>query len=510
MAAPPVKKDLINSVFDPMDSWAKTFDSRLENNVSLLWGKLFDTSSKKTDLPGKIWGNGIFVFFIILIIFCFCFAASSKVNYGLYTSTADSVKQLLTIRRETLGSITSNPSNKTSVCLNIKNKVVPYSTIGLKEIALVNWRPLTVRLAGYLGGINGPYDGVFDMDFGISNAIFLGARSFIFDIDYDDNYPCAPILFFQDSSGIKRSLNTGSIKDGMTALSKYAFGGDISNYDPVIVVLYIRRVPSRIKQKSTFYKSIAEALSPLSFDHLGSTEQGTFHYCMAENILFTSRITNFQKKFIVLSNHNSTDLPEVKNPKENLDFWTNARLHIDPMGKSANLSNVVPFSDPSTMKYATIGDASQLLLLSTEQMTEYSNSRQIYKIAISPVEDLNAVMTVANISVLLNTMGVNLVPLDVLNLGASSLHLPSIVNPVPNTLTLANLANGTSSATSKDPISFWSYAGWSRKLTSFQYVETFANYVEAKPIPGFTIPTSAVPKKPSPSTNSNGGLVSIA
>jgi len=34
-------------------------------------------------------------------------------------------------------------------------------------------------------------------------------------------------------------------------------------------------------------------------------------------------------------------------------------------------------------------------------------------------------------------------------------------------------------------------------------------YGFANPIPGYTIPTPAVPKKPSAATNSNGGLVSI-
>ena len=48
---------------------------------------------------------------------------------------------------------------------------MPYDKIITGDFPLSNWRPSTVRLAGYLG-INGPRDGVFDMDFGISNAIF--------------------------------------------------------------------------------------------------------------------------------------------------------------------------------------------------------------------------------------------------------------------------------------------------------------------------------------------------
>lgn len=47
------------------------------------------------------------------------------------------------------------------------------------------------------------------------------------------------------------------------------------------------------------------------------------------------------------------------------------------------------------------------------------------------------------------------------------------------------------------------------------YVNSIENFQEtapvplATPIPGFIIPRSVVPKKPPPSANSNGGLVSI-
>jgi hypothetical protein len=465
---------------------------------------------KSSELPGKMLGNGMYVFFIVLITGCFAFASWYSLNYGSYTSTADSVNKLLTIRRHALGIITSAPSNTNSVCKQITDKTVPYSMITPGNTTLINWRPLTVRLAGYLGGVNGPRDGVFDMDFGISNAIFLGARSFIFDIDYDDNYPCAPILLYQDASGIKRSLNTGSIKDGMVALSKYAFNGGIPNYDPVIIVLYLRRVPKGNKQKATFYRAIAKALDPLSSDHLGLTEQGKFHNCASESTLFTSSILNFQRKFIILSNHSSIDLPTVENnnQKENLDFWTNARLHIDDSGKSSTLSKVAPSRDSASVSYATIGNASNLLLLTGDQRKTYSSTTNVYKIAITPLEDVNSVLTVGNLSILLNVLGVNSVPLDVLRQGGDKSRLDSTT--VPNPTTLRDLAIGTSSASSTDPLSFWSHAGWSRKHIENDNIQGFANYVQAEPIPGFTIPSPVVPKKPPPSTNSNGGLVSIA
>ena len=501
-AQPNPQSKIMDTFFSPMEQFMKGIDSKLESKAASLWSGLWD--KKSSDLPGPIWGNGMFIFFIVLIVFCFLFAGWYKIKYGSYTSTAESINSLLTIRRQNLGSIMSRSSNKNSVCLSLTNKVIPYSQITSAQTPLVNWRPLTVRLAGYLGGIDGPLNGVFDMEFGISNAIFLGARSFIFDIDFLDEYPCAPILMYQDANGFKKSLNTGSIKDGMAALSKYAFGGDTSNYDPVVIVLYLRRIPSGKKQKSTFYTAIAQALSPISADHLGSTEQGNFRNCMGESLLFTTEITSFQKKFIVLSNHNSTDLPKVQNPKDNLDFWTNARIHKDTNGKSSTLSPIEPSTDGASVVRATIGDASQLLTLSTAQQTTYAGIMNVYKIALCPPENLDSVVTVANLSILLNKLGINSIPLDVLRLGSKDCHGPSIVNTLPKNLD--DLANGTSGKNTTDPLSFWSYAGWSKKLIK----ENFANYVKAEPIPGFIIPNPVVPKKPSPSTNSNGGLVSIA
>ena len=63
-----------------------------------------------------------------------------------------------------------------------------------------------------------------------------------------------------------------------------------------------------------------------------------------------------------------------------------------------------------------------------------------------------------------------------------------------------------------DLLSYWIYGGWSRKLI----IEGFENPPPPpgpgpipRAIPGFIIPKVVIPKAPHPSTNSNGGLVSI-
>jgi hypothetical protein len=124
----------------------------------------------------------------------------------------------------------------------------------------------------------------------------------------------------------------------MDALTRYSFN---TNYDPVLVIIYLRRIPRGRTQKDIFFKALAASLDPLSTFHLGTTEQGNFHNCRSEKNLFTSEITNFQKKFIVMCNYNTNLLTNTPNPKDNLDFWTNARIYLDENGKKRERTFVV-------------------------------------------------------------------------------------------------------------------------------------------------------------------------
>jgi hypothetical protein len=456
--------------------------------------------------PDAAWKIGIPVLFVLLAIMYFTMSLWYKNQYGLYRSQTESINQLLALRRQILQSaIGPLTPNYESVCGNLLGKRGIYAQITEDKTALVNWRPLTVRMAGYLGGDKTVRDGVFDMRVGIQLALQCGTRCFIFDIDYLDNRPCEPRLIHRDDQGVMRSLHTGDIKEGMKVLNDMAFN---SNYDPVIVVLYFRRIPLGKKQSDTYIKAVASALDPLSTYHLGSTEQGNFHNCRSESHLFTSEITNFQKKFIVLCNYNTNLLTPTSNPKDNLDFWTNARLYVDESGKSALLGSITNSVPNGQVAYAKVGSTQQLLQVppdgtgsptTTNYKTGTSNT---FTIAMTSIED---VLTTAQMSTLLNTLGVQSIPLDVLRLAAGPEHTKTLTNP-PGVNAVNNLANATNP---KDPLSFWTYAGWSRKLI-IEGFEDMKPIPVAANIPGFVIPKAVVPKKPPPSTNSNGGLVNIA
>lgn len=457
---------------------------------------------KIPDTPNRYWQIGTFFGLLFLAFIYFLIAFWYKQRYGQFTSNPESIKALLTIKNHDLStSLVGTPNqNIQSVCTMITSKVVPYDSFTTDKNALVNWRPLTVRLAGYLGGIYTARDGVFDMQSGIQYALDQGARAFVFEIDYLEESPCNAVLIHRDSNGYMRSLHTGSIKEGCKRLTSNAFQ---NNHDPVLVIIYFRRIPNGVNQQARFFGSVASSLDPLSKYHLGMNSQGNYHNCKSESHLFTSPITEFQNKFIVLTNYDTNQIVATSNPKDNLDFWTNARIYQDPSGISSSIGSVTPPPPNSGVVCVQVGSTNQLLNIGSSAQSAYNKkTSSTFTIALS---DIEYSFSVNEINKLLNTLGVQCVPLDVVRLSDNPEHEKSIKLASQSRATLSDLSN---SKNSNDVLSFWSYGGWSRKLI----IDGFENpspVQAATPIPGFIIPKPISPKKPPPSTNSNGGLVMI-
>lgn len=505
--------------------------------IQTLKGATEKVSSTKsgilTELPWKYIIPG---FLSLMCAYYFIYAMSYKNTKGQYRTDPTSVSQVESIQQSTISTIlgtsasaAGTPSNGNSICSTLTASPIPVpfnlittnanSAIGDAR-TLLNFRPLTVRLPGYINGPNGSTDGVFSPTFGINAALTLGARGFFFDIDYEDARPCVPAIIFRDNFGIKRSLNNGNIKMAITELASKAF---TTNYDPVMIIIYLRRIPPGPKQQSKFFGAIAAALNPLSQYHLGQTDKGNFHNCRSESILFTSRITDYQKKFIVITNYDTSRLPARSNPKDNLDYWTNARIYEDPSGKSTALGSVTvaaPSAPPAT---ALVGHISQLLNIGKKDEGTYQTQASgKFCIAIGSPD---FAYTPTQVSKLMNTLGIQCVPLDVISLGINANHTDTIKysqTPETNFVSLTKLTNMYNLTNEKDILSFWTYTGWSMKMINsgtagnqgFQdYKEGFeeaAPVPPATPIPGFIIPKPIAPKKPSPKMNSNGGLVTIS
>ena len=447
---------------------------------------------------------------VVLTIVYFSVAMWYSHTYAKYTSSPASIQRLLTIRREVLSSsiqaLAINNSYK-SVCNSIippNNTIVPYNTIPQNTTALVNWRPMTVRLTGYLNGINSALNGVFDMNMGVALALEQGARAFVFDIDYLEDSPCNPVIIHRDDNGIMRSLHVGSIRNGCTALANNAFR---NNNDPVIIILYLRRYPQSpgSEQFQKYFGNIAAALKPLAMYHLGSNGQGNFHNCANEANLFTSPITNYQKNFIILTNYDTTQLAHTPNPTDNLNFWTNARIWLDPNGKSSTLGSVTSAAPASPPPYAQVGAVSQLLNIGTIDMPNYihgntASSSNTFKIALG---DINTPISVKDMNTLLNLLGIQCVPIDVLGLASVPIHAKTKIG---TPITITDLATYTTSA---DVLSFWGMqSGWSRKyMNGDSTVDSNTQQFPVLTIQGFIIPTATPPSAPSRSTNAAGGSI---
>jgi len=127
-----------------------------------------------------------------------------------------------------------------------------------------------------------------------------------------------------------------------------------------------------------------------------------------------------------------------------------------------------------------------------------------FTVALAPV---NSVVKYDDVDSCLTTMGIQCVALDVLGLAAKAEHATALRTVAGKTAIL-----GYSHST--DPLSFWAYGGWSYKyskdVTGYATTQGFVgSMAPTSKLPVYVIPTSVVPIKPPPSTNSNGGLVNI-
>ena len=462
---------------------------------------------------------------ILLTLFMFLFFYQMvywKFNRGQYNTKAESVARLMDIRTNLINTMIGAmniPDRSITRELTRSTRVVPYKEDNMPKnsISMLNFRPFTVRLAGYLGGANAGnnMDGVFNMETGITKSLKLGARAFVFDIDYLDESPCKPVVMYRDSQKNMVSINTGSIQRGMTTLANSAFE---KNYDPVLVILYLRRIPSDDckLQKSKFFENIAIALNPLSEYHLGNTQDGNFHNCLSEDKLFTTPITNFQKKFIVLVNFDTSTLPSDKNPKNTLHWWTNARIWRHPGGITESMGSVIQSPPSSPGAYVQLGDISQFINTASGPPTNNfisgtQGTQFVFTIALGTPE---FTPSISELTTLLNILGIQCVPLDILALAM----LTTYSNPTtqPNPTTINDLTNSIP-RNNTNPLSFWAYGGWSRKNV---IIERFQDYkpegfedvaapIQSKPIRGYIVQTPKSPSKPSPTMNAVGGVVSI-
>lgn len=237
------------------------------------------------------------------------------------------------------------------------------------EDCFINYSPLTIQQAGYLGPlINGAYS---ETD-AVTMALKTGARCFILNIDYYDSKtimnvdlfgnPNEPILLYRDSSNVIRSTNAGDIGKVAKALSDLAFGNLVNNSnDPLIVILHFVNTPEvKSDDYLTFMSKVATKLQPLVPYHLGQTPQGDFHRQQKQNDISYLPMSALEKKVLFFANIDTSAFRTAKTsypPNADLDYLVNMTIYkksTNALGSTPNVTNsIIPRGIIDTIGFFT-------------------------------------------------------------------------------------------------------------------------------------------------------------
>jgi hypothetical protein len=229
------------------------------------------------------------------------------------------------------------------------------SGLAKDERALINLNMLGAFNAGYLGPT---VSGVFAEDDAVRIAMRAGCRAFYLPVDMLESSN-SPVLIVRSQSGDKISNNVGSIAATCDAISRYA-----PATDPVIIVLYFRKLPSANPydpKSMKFMMDVAAGLAPLRNRHLGLTSEGDFRRQKMQDTLFLRPPGELEGKFIVLANVDTKgfregvlpSLPKGLTPALDLDLWTHARIS----GEKEEKQKVVGPDAETDEYYASLPDS---------------------------------------------------------------------------------------------------------------------------------------------------------
>ncbi len=304
-----------------------------------------------------------------------------------------------------------------------------------EEITLMSLQPFSIKQAGFKGQIdsNGNVtSGVFDEADAIQNSLKSGIRTFVLQIDYletdkdpkDFAVKGEPCLLYKNPAGELISTNSGSIQKVCQALADNAFAATLPQKDdPVLVILYLVRTPETSISKPVEYiqylAKIAAQLAPLAPRHLGLTDKGDFHKQALEKDILTLPFNNFQRKFIVATNVDTTPFRKQDALKvtietaNNLDYWTNIRLY--KLNNDENLGVTETTTNPNfvLVSNTTLTNA----LNNAEQTKSLSNSLKGKLSIMLPSPDKNPDTDIVNKA--LDQVGINIIPLDIFSFSSA-------------------------------------------------------------------------------------------
>lgn len=293
------------------------------------------------------------------------------------------------------------------------------------EQCLVNFHVLAARFTGFIGPNGQNY---FDPEFAIPYALKAGCRSFIYEIDYLDDcngngFEYYPKLVIRDINGrlivnpdtskpMCVNDSTSTILKVSRILRDNAFSGTLQNStDPLIVVLFIRRLPpverTENKRLLRFYSRIAKGLAPLTDKTIDSILQGgVFSRQKQEGALLINNIKTYEGRVLIFCNADTSAFREDKTypQNEDLDFLVNLRLTY----KQTQLGCT---SNPSGASFGGIETVDSFLVTPPDQVTNTCNDLKL-RWTVTLSKDPLEVVDEKKFNTLMTTYGVHCVPIQ--------------------------------------------------------------------------------------------------
>ena len=225
------------------------------------------------------------------------------------------------------------------------NDMLQSTGVPPEQQCLVNFYTLGCRFTGYMGPFSGGY---FDSENAVLSTLKMGCRTLVLEIDYYADL-CEnpfPRLTVRDKKGANLSdpnsdvkcqnKNQSNILDTCTSISRYAFSNSVPNpADPLIIVLYIIRVPEDKGDSDynqvliKYYSNIAKALRPLLNNAVNILAAGgNYSRQGQESKLLTNPISTYSGQVLFFCNADTSIFRSQSGipADEDLDYIVNLRL----------------------------------------------------------------------------------------------------------------------------------------------------------------------------------------
>lgn len=440
------------------------------------------TMTRGIDFMGLLKWIGIFLL-VGLILGCIYIA----VMQNKAIARPSNVAALITTQRASID------ANLTRVYTSraAANKADVNEPVQMNEDCLINYCPLTVQQAGYLGPLQ---NGAYGESDAITMALKAGARCFVLNIDYYGNdtsmnvdlfgNPNEPVLLYRDSSNVIRSTNAGSIEKVAEALANLAFGNLVNNSsDPLIVILYFVNVPKvNTEEYLSFLSKVARKLQPLVPYHLGQTPQGDYHRQQKQNDIPYQPMSTFEKKVLFFANVETSGFRTSKiayPPSADLDYLVNVTLYKNSTNSLGATPNVTTSLIPRGI-IDTIGFFSNIP--TDKQGDTVKNTKMNWTIAVGEWGSNPSFVTLRYLE---ETLGVQCVPLFINSTSKFTTPAPSKPTPAP----------GAPENSTEDQLGsllmYWSKVSYRPKPKGIRFIK----------------PDNYTPSNPNPKVNSLGGIV---